>query len=361
MLGRLRVALVHEWLVSWGGSESVLLSLARLFPDAPIFTAIHAPDARVSKAFENRKIYPSVLQMIPGVRKFYRATLPLMPWAFGRIDVSDFDLVISSSHAFAKSIRVSPGATHLCYCHTPPRYLWDLYEIYNRGFLGAIRSPILSRLRRQDVEAARHVHTFVANSTYVADRILRTYGRDSMVIYPPVDVEDFLVAEVPKTHYLAGGRMVRYKNLERAVEAANQLTLPLVVFGDGPDMARLKRLGGPTVDFVGSVSSAQLADLISHSYAFLFPGVEDFGILPVEVQAGGCPVIALAQGGVLETVRQWETGVLYEDDSLEGLLDAIYRFENKTFDPIACRNNALRFNRARFEQEITETIRRIVR
>jgi len=195
----------------------------------------------------------------------------------------------------------------------------------------------------------------------VAGRILRTYGRDSRVVYPPVDVEDFSSTEVRKRHYLAGGRMVRYKNLERAVEAANQLSLPLIVFGDGPDMARLKRLGGPTVDFIGSVSSAQLADLISHSYAFLFPGVEDFGILPVEVQAGGCPVIALAQGGVLETVRQGETGLLYEDDSLGGLLDAIYRFEKKTFDPIDCVNNAVRFNRARFEQEISETIHGIYR
>ena len=359
MLRRLRVALVHEWLISWGGSESVLLSLARLFPDAPIFTAIWAPDERVREAFGKREIRPSPLQMIPGVRKLYRETLPLMPWAFGRMDVSDFDLVISSSHAFAKSIRVSPGAIHLCYCHTPPRYLWDLYESYNSGFLGAMRGPILSRLRLKDAEAARHIHTFVANSSYVADRISRSYGRESTVIYPPVDIDHFSLAEGARTHYLAGGRMVRYKRFDKAIEVANRAGLPLVVFGDGPDMVRLKRLAGPTVNVLGLVSSERLADLIRQSHAFLFPGVEDFGILPVEVQAGGCPVIALAQGGAVETVRHGETGLLYEDDSVEGLLDAIHQFEKKTFDPTTCRNNALRFNRPRFEKEITETIRTI--
>ena len=357
----LRVALVHEWLISWGGSESVLLSLARLFPDAPIFTSVYSPDARVREIFDGRDIRASALQRIPGIKSLYRATLPLMPWAFGRMDLSGFDLVISSSHAFAKSVRVSPGAIHLCYCHTPPRYLWDLYETYNTGFLGAMRRPILSRLRLKDAKSARHVHTFMANSSYVSDRISRSYGRKSTVIYPPVDVDQFSLAEVPKTHYLAGGRMVPYKHFDRAIQAANRAELPLVVFGNGPDIGRLMRLGGPTVDFVGLVSSTRLVDLIQRSHAFLFPGVEDFGILPVEVQAGGCPVIALAQGGALETVRHGKTGLLYEDDSVEGLLDAIDQFEHKTFDPTTCRNNALRFDRPRFEKEITETIRRIVR
>jgi glycosyltransferase involved in cell wall biosynthesis len=334
----------------------VLLSLARLFPDAPIFTAVYAPDARVSEAFGKREIYPSPLQMIPGTRKLYRKMLPLMPWAFRRMDVSGFDLVISSSHAFAKSVRVSPGAIQLCYCHTPPRYLWDLYESYNSGFLGVMRGPIMSRLKLKDAEAARHVHSFVANSSYVADRIARAYRRESTVIYPPVDVDHFSIGESPRKHYLAGGRMVHYKRLDRAIEAANRAALPLVVFGDGPEMGRLARLAGPTVDFVGLVSSVQLADLIRHSHAFLFPGVEDFGILPVEAQSGGCPVIALAKGGAVETVLHGETGLLYEDDSVQGLLDAISQFERNTFDPKACLENALRFNRARFEREIVENI-----
>jgi len=194
----------------------------------------------------------------------------------------------------------------------------------------------------------------------VAERISRSYGRESTVVYPPVDIGYFSSSEIPKTHYLAGGRMVGYKRIERAIRAANRERLPLIVFGDGPDMRRLVKLGGPTVDFVGSVSPAQLSDLIQQSRAFLFPGIEDFGILPVEVQAGGCPVIALAQGGALETVRNGETGLLYEDDSVEGLLDAIHQFENNTFDPKTCVDNALRFNRPRFEEEISQIVNRIL-
>ena len=359
MMERLKVALVHEWLISWGGSESVLLSLARLFPDAPIFTSVYKPDDRIEEAFTGRDIRPSALQMIPGIRGLYRNTLPLMPWAFSRMDLSGFDLVVSSSHAFAKSIQVDPGAFHLCYCHTPPRYLWDLYETYNSGLLGALRWPLLRRLKRKDFEATKAVDSFVANSTYVADRILRAYGRNSTVIYPPVDVDKFALAYGDRTHYLAGGRMVRYKRLDRAIEVANRQALPLVVFGDGPERTRLARMSGPTVKFTGSISQEQLAELIRYSRAFLFPGEEDFGILPVEVQAAGLPVIAFAKGGALETVRHGETGLLYKDDSIEGLLDAVRQFEMETFDPEACRKNALRFGRDRFEKELATIIHRV--
>ena len=360
MIQGVRVALVHEWLISWGGSESVLLSLARLFPDAPIFTSIYAPDERVRATFPESRVRPSALQMIPGVRSFYRGTLPLMPWAFGRLDLSEFDLVISSSHAFAKSVRMAPGAIHVCYCHTPPRYLWDLYESYNPGILGALRAPIMLRLRNRDAESAKGVHSFVANSIYVANRISRTYSRESTVIYPPVDVDEFPCSNRDEKYYLAGGRMVDYKRLDFAIEVANRRGLPLVVFGDGPKRTHLERLAGPTVEFTGQVSTEQLSVLVAHSRAFLFPGVEDFGILPVEVQAGGCPVIALGRGGALETVKSGETGLLYEDNSVEGLLNAVSEFEMMTFEPKACRNNALRFQRPRFEQEITEAISRVL-
>jgi len=356
---RLKVALVHEWLISWGGSESVLLSLARLFPDAPIFTSVYKPDDRIKDEFTGRDIRPSALQMIPGIRNLYRNTLPLMPWAFSRMDLSGFDLVISSSHAFSKAIQVNPRAIHLCYCHTPPRYLWDLSGLYNSGLLGALRRPILRRLKRKDAQVAKGVTSFVANSAYVAGRISHSYRRDSTVIYPPVDVDKFALQHGgDRTRYLAGGRMVQYKRLDRAIEVANRRGMPLVVFGDGPERTRLARMSGPTVEFTGSVSQAQLAELIRHSRAFLFPGVEDFGILPVEVQAGGVPVIALARGGALETVKSGETGLLYEDDSVEGLLDAVLRFEMEKFDPEACRKNAIRFSRDRFEEEVAAIVRR---
>ena len=353
----MRVALVHEWLISWGGSESVLLSLARLFPEAPIFTSIYAPDDRVRAAFSSHEIRTTALQMVPGVKSLYRGTLPLMPWAFGRMDLSGFDLVVSSSHAFAKSVRVDQDAIHLCYCHTPPRYLWDLYESYNPGLRGLLRSPILRILKRKDAQVAKNVGTFVANSAYVADRIFRSYGRGASVVYPPVDVDQFEIKGGQGRYYLAGGRMVKYKRLDRAIEAANRESLPLIVFGDGPERARLKKLAGPTVEFTGMVSQEQLTELIRHSRAFLFPGIEDFGILPVEVQACGRPVIALAQGGATETVEAGITGLLYEDDSVEGLIAAVHRFELETFDPEACRKNALRFSRDRFEDEMVVAIR----
>jgi len=355
----LKVALVHEWLISWGGSESVLLSLSRLFPGAPIFTSIYAPDSRVRLAFAECEIEPGVLQLIPGVQRLYRGLLPLMPWAFKRMDLKDFDLVISSSHAFAKAISVAPDAYHLCYCHTPPRYLWDLYDSYNPGLQGVLGSPLLKYLKRKDFQVAKNVSGFIANSAYVADRIARSYGRDATVVYPPVDVDQFDVVAVQGSYYLAGGRMVKYKRLDKAIEAANRGKLRLIVFGDGPERARLTRLAGPTVEFTGGVTQPQLAELIRHSRAFLFPGVEDFGILPVEVQAGGRPVIALAQGGALETVKAGVTGLLYEDDSVDGLLDAVHRFEPNAFNPMECRLNALRFSRDRFEKEMAEIIRQV--
>jgi len=353
----MRVALVHEWLISWGGSESVLLSLARLFPEAPIFTAVYAPDDRVRAAFSSREIRTTALQMVPGVKSLYRGTLPLMPWAFNRLDLTEFDLIISSSHAFAKAVRATSGASHVCYCHTPPRYLWDLYDSYNPGLLGVLRSPLLRSLKRKDAQVAKNVDTFVANSTYVADRISRSYGRDASVVYPPVDVDQFEIKSGQGRYYLAGGRMVKYKRLDRAIEAANRERFPLIVFGDGPERARLKKLAGPTVEFTGMVTQAQLAELIRYSRAFLFPGIEDFGILPVEVQACGRPVIALARGGATETVEAGTTGLLYGDDSVEGLTGAVHRFELETFDPEACRKNVLRFSRDRFEDEMVAVIR----
>ena len=330
-----------------------------MFPGAPIFTSIYAPDDRTREAFSGHEIRTTPLQMIPGSRRTYRGMLPLMPWAFSRIDLSEFDLVVSSSHAFAKAVRVPHETTHVCYCHTPPRYLWDLYESYNRGLLGALRAPLMRSLRVRDEDAAKGVNSFIANSMYVADRISRSYGREAKVIYPPVDVDRFSPVRGERRYYLAGGRLVRYKRLDLAIQAANRCRFPLVVFGDGPERARLERLAGPTVTFIGSVSTKQLAALLGQTRAFLFPGVEDFGILPVEVQASGRPVIALAKGGALETVRSGETGLLYEDNSVEGLVDAVQRFELETFDAELCRKNALRFDRKRFEEEMSREVLRV--
>jgi glycosyltransferase involved in cell wall biosynthesis len=355
------VALVHEWLCQWGGSESVVESFTRLFPGAPVHVSVSHPDARCRAVFDALDVRTSRLQRIPGGPAHHRWLLPLMPEAFARMDVGPADLVLSSSHAFAKSVRVPQGATHVCYCHTPPRYLWDLARLYNPGWKGALRRPLIARLRKKDREGARGVDHFIANSGHVAERIERTYGRRATVIYPPVDVDRFaLTTREPESYFLAGGRMVGYKRLDVAVQAAAEAGFSLKVFGSGPELRRLKAMAGPTVEFVeGQISDARLLDLMEGARAFLFPGQEDFGILPVEVQAVGRPVIAWDHGGARETVVDGRTGVLYPDPSPAGLVAGIERFEMGRFTPTACRENAERFSRERFEREIAAEIARV--
>ena len=351
-----RTALVHEWLVGWGGSESVLASFARLFPEAPIHTLVHAPDARIRATFAGRDIRTTWVGGLPGVGRYYRYTLPLMPEAWRHTDVGDVDLVLSSSHAFCKGVRVPDGAMHLCYCHTPPRYLWDLAEGYRREGAWGLMGPTLAWLRRKDVELAAGVDHFVANSRFVAERIRRIYGRESTVVHPPVDVEAFPEPEGEGEYFLAGGRLVGYKRVDIAIRAANLGRLPLVVFGDGPERKRLEAMAGPTVRFVGPVSREGLVALIRRAKAYLFPGVEDFGILPVEAQAGGRPVIAFAGGGVLETVIHGRTGILLPEATPDAFLGGIEQLASLGDAPTACRSNAARFGRARFEAEISELV-----
>lgn len=351
-----RVALVHEWLVGWGGSESVLASLASVFPDAPIYTLVHHPDARVRATFQGRDIRTTFLQAMPFGARFYRHTLPLMPRAWASLDLQDFDLVISSSHSLCKGVRVRNDALHICYCHSPPRYLWDLNDAYRRGAAALLAGPLLRWLRRKDLEGARRVDRFIANSQYVAERIQRTYGRSAQVIHPPVDVDAFPSSN-PGTYFLAGGRLVAYKRVDLAVAAANAGGFALKVFGDGPERRRLEAMAGPTVKFTGAVDQQRLAELVSGCRAYLFPGIEDFGILPVEVQAGGRPVVALAAGGALETVVDGETGVLFHGETVDALLSAIARLEDLDCSPEACRAHAAAFGRPRFEREVAAAVR----
>ena len=351
-----RVALVHEWLVGWGGSESVLESLAAVFPDAPIYTLVHHPDERVRATFKGRDIRTTFLQGLPFGRTFYRHTLPLMPRAWASLDLDDFDLVFSSSHALCKGVKVRRDALHLCYCHTPPRYLWDLNTSYRRGVASLLAGPLLRWLREKDLAGARGVDRFIANSHYVAERIQRAYGRPAEVIHPPVDVDAFKPSAVG-AYYLAGGRLVSYKRVDLAVAAANAGGFPLKVFGDGPERRRLEALAGSTVEFIGAVGQRRLAELVSGCRAYLFPGIEDFGILPVEVQAGGRPVVARAAGGAMETVLDGETGILYQGDSADALLEAISRLEALQCRPAACRAQAAKFGRERFEAGITAAVR----
>ncbi len=344
------------------------------------------PDERVREAFGGRDVRTTLLDRLPGSGSLYRWLLPTMPAAFRRLDLSGFDVVISSSHALCKSVRAAPDALHLCYCHTPPRYLWELASFHNRGLAGLLRMPVVRALRRSDLRAAAGVDRFIANSECVRDRIRRTYGRDATVVYPPVEVERFAAAgariadgagrkaaadsagvdggspaaPASRDYYLAGGRLVPYKELDVVVEAANRARLPLKLFGDGPEKPRLERMAGPTVEILGRVSDAELAGLLAGCRGFLFPGIEDFGILPVEAQAAGSPVVARRVGGALETVRDGKTGVLYDGSGVQGLLAGIERLEGLSVDSGACRRNAGRFGPDVFARDVESFVREAV-
>jgi glycosyltransferase involved in cell wall biosynthesis len=360
-LEHVRVALVHDWLVTWGGAESVLESLAGLFPHAPIYTSLWNPVERVRHTFGDRDIRTTWLQRLPGARTNHRKLLPLMPGAFRALDLSEFDLVISDSHAFSKAVRVRPGAVHVCYCHTPPRYLWDLQKEYLGRGGRTILAPLIGWLKKEDLVAARGVTHFIANSSFVAERINRVYGREARVVHPPVDVERFGAVEPePGEYFLAGGRLVGYKRVDVAIQAANRGKLPLKVFGDGPERRRLERMAGPTVEFLGWLGPDELARVIARCKALLFPGVEDFGILPVEVMAVGKPVVAYGKGGVTESVVDGVTGVLVEEGEGEGegeaLLAGIRELEARSWERSACRAQGARFSRSRFEGAWAELV-----
>jgi glycosyltransferase involved in cell wall biosynthesis len=358
-----RVAVVHEWLTIPGGSEDVVMELLEMFPKAELFTSVYDPKPWPEIVTE-RPVHASYLNRIPGAQAHYPKLLPLMTRAYRAFDFSRFDLVLSSSHACAKNIRTPPGVPHVCYCHTPMRYAWDesLLEGEEIGRATRLALPLmLRRLRRQDVEGAASPDVFVANSRNVADRIRRYYGRSADVVNPPVDVDRLLaLPRDPGEHYLVFGRVVPYKRVELAVAACARLGRSLRVAGDGRAMAsvRAAAAGHPEIELLGRVEDAERDALMSSARALLFPGEEDFGIVPVEAQAAGLPVIAYEVGGASETVIDGRTGVLFEQQSALGLAGAIERFEGLELAEQAIRQNAERFGRERFRSEMAEVIER---
>ncbi len=346
-----RVAVVHEWLTIPGGSEKVLCAILDLLPQAELFTTIYDP-APWPQSITSRRVHTSALNALPGARNHYSYLLPLMDAAFRRFDLSSFDLVISSNHACAKNVRTPPGALHVCYCHTPMRYAWDpaFFDGEAIGSLTRRLLPIVTAwLRRVDRLRAAGPDVFVANSTFVADRIREAYGRDSHVIHPPVEVAGLLaVARDPGDAYLVFGRLVPYKRADIAVQACQRLGRRLIVAGDGRDMDRIRRISTGSTELIGAVPELEVPRLFSRARALLFPGLEDFGIVPVEAQAAGLPVIAYGAGGVRDSVIDGRTGVLYEPGTVDGLCAAIERFESLTLDERELRSNALRFAPSRF-------------
>ena len=368
-----RVAVVHEWLTVPGGSEQVVLELLEMFPEAELFTSIYDPapwPARISE----RPVHASYLNRLPGAVRHYRELLPLMDRAYRSFDLSRFDLILSSNHACAKNVRVPPGALHVCYCHTPMRYAWEegFLEGEQVGRLARlVLEPLLRGLRRRDLRGAAGPDLFVANSRHVAERIARCYGRGAEVVNPPVDVEHFLGLRrsADSDYYLVFGRVVPYKRVDLAVAACARLGRALRVAGDGRALAAVRSAAPPAagrggtgaIEFLGRVGERARDELLSGARALLFPGEEDFGIVPVEAQAAGVPVIAYGVGGAAETVIDGRTGVLFDEQSPAGLARAIERFEGSDFDEADVRANAARFGRERFRSELAATIDRAAR
>ena len=353
----MRVAIVHDWLNQSGGAERVLMAIHRLYPSAPVYPIVYDADGAPG-AMRDWDIRPTFLQRVPFAKRRHQMFLPLMPLAVEQLDLSEFDLVISTSSAVAKGAIPRPGATHVCYCHTPCRYIWDHYHEYTRGlrFKGLI-APVAHWLRIWDQLSAARVDHFIANSHWVASRIQSYYRRDSEVIYPPVDVERFTVSSGPaEDFYLVVSRFVTYKRIDIAIEAANRLGRRLLVVGDGPERRRLEAQAGPTIRFLGRRSDAEVAELYARCRAFLFPGWEDFGIAPVEAQAAGRPVIAYGRGGALETVVDGVTGVFFEEQTPESLAAAIERFELLELDPGDCRAQAERFDSSEFDRRFKAAV-----
>jgi glycosyltransferase involved in cell wall biosynthesis len=330
-----------------------------MFPQAELFTTIYDP-APWPEIIKGRPVHASFLNHIPGARRHYPKLLPLMNRAFRSFDLSGFDLVLSSNHACAKNVHTPPGVLHVCYCHTPMRYAWE------EGFLEGedvgrvtrrLLPPMLSRLRRQDFEGARGPDVFVANSRHVAARIERFYGRFAEVVHPPVDVEHFLGLErAPRNYYLVFGRVVPYKRVDLAVAACARVGRPLKVAGGGRALDAVRSGAVGEVELLSRVSEVKRDELLNGARALLFPGEEDFGIVPVEAQAAGVPVIAYGVGGAAESVLDGRTGVLFDEQSINGLAAAIERFEGLNLDQQAARENAVRFGRERFRVEMAAVI-----
>ena len=366
--GSPRVALVHDWLTGMRGGERCLEVFCELFPEAPLYTLLHVPGS-VSAVIERRRIVTSFVQRLPAAATRYRHYLPLFPAAIRMFDLRGFDLVLSLSHCAAKAVRRPHSALHLSYCFSPMRYVWDLYDDYFGARAGVVvrtlMPPVAAALRAWDKRTDR-VDGFVAISQHIADRIRRVYGRDADVIHPPIEVARFRPVSGPGEYYLVVSALVPYKRVDLAVAAANRLRRRLVVVGTGPEEARLRAAGGPTVEFLGWRSDTEVADLYARCRAVLFPAVEDYGIVPLEAAAAGRPTIALARGGVLETMvglgraEGPPTAVFFDDQTAEALVSAMLAFEVAAarFAPAALRARAEQFDRPVFTQRLRDYLDR---
>ncbi len=360
----MKVAFSHDWLNGMRGGEKCLEALCELYPDSSVYTLFHER-GKVNGAIAAKRIFTSPIQSLPDVFRSYRYYLPFFPKAVEAFDLKGYDLVLSTSHCVAKGIRKNKEALHVCYCFTPMRYAWGLFEEYfgrRHPFVKRIIQTILKSIRRWDSESSSRVDHFVAISQHVKDRIAAHYHREAEVIYPPADT-DFYTPDTrvgAEDLYVVVSALVPYKKIELAVEAFNRLGKRLVVIGTGPEENFLRSIAKSNIEFLGWQDDAVLRDTYRRARALVFPGEEDFGIVPVEVQACGRFVIAYGKGGALETVKDGVTGVFFNEPTAESLIEAVRRFEALSLDPQDARKNALRFSRSRFKQEMDEMVKRVI-
>jgi glycosyltransferase involved in cell wall biosynthesis len=359
----MKTALIHYWLVNNRGGEKVLSELARLFPEADLFTHVYDAE-KMPQEITRLSVRTTFINRLPFAKKLYQSYLPLMLLALHRLNLSEYDLIISCESGPAKGVRKPKGAVHICYCFTPMRYLWDMAGNYfqSASLLKKIGMKLLlPGLRKWDLWSATQVDHFIADSRFVAERIRRIYGREATVIYPPVDVARFSVLKrSPQDFYLLAGQLTAYKRADLAVEAFSRTGKRLVVAGAGDESGRLKASASKNVEFLGRVSDEKLNELYSTCRALIFPGIEDFGIVLVEAQAAGAPVIAFRAGGALETVRENETGTFFAEPSADSLIKAVERFEMRSFDAAVCRAHAQKFAAKRFETEFRAFCEKVI-
>ena len=365
----MKIAIVHDWLVTYAGAERVLEQMLLLYPEADLYSLVDFVPADERSFLQGRAVRTSFIQRLPGARSKYRNYLPLMPLAVEQLDMSRYDVVISSSHAVAKGVITGPDQLHLCMCYSPMRYAWDLQHQYlreaglDRGARSLLARYLLHRLRIWDVRTSIGVDGFIAISQFIARRIWKVYRRTSTVIYPPVDVEAFTPAGPREDFYVTASRMVPYKRMDLIVEAfASMPQRKLVVIGDGPEARRIRSRGAANVEFLGQQPFDVLRDRLRRARAFVFAAEEDFGIAPLEAQACGTPVLAFGKGGALETIRPLgeaePTGIFFPEQRVSAVVEAVQRFEREgdAITPGACRRNAMRFAPQRFCQELRHLV-----
>lgn len=359
----MKIALVHDYLVQYGGAERVLENFCEMFPEAPIYTLLYDKEVMRGR-FSDKKIYTSFLQKFPFARSQHRIFPPLMPVAIEQFDLSSYDMVLSDSSSFAKGVITGPNTLHICYMHTPMRYAWDDCQRYTQEFhfptLVKRSIPfVMNPIRLWDTASADRPDHIIANSTFVAERIKKYYRRDAEVIHPPVSLSKFHVSETQDDYFLMVGRLIAYKRHDIVIRAFNALKLPLRIIGRGPEFKRLKKMAGPTITFLDRVADEELAEQYARCQAFIFPQEEDFGIVAIEALASGRPVLAYRGGDIPRHIVDGETGLFFENQTEEDIIATIKKFQNTKFDTQKIRVSSLLFDKSVFQDRMREYIKKV--